>query len=140
MGKKLTVKETAAVLGVSPITVRRRIKAGELKANLEVGPYGETYFIDENDLAEAMEIKEVIPVKRELDVTDIQQAFQNIFEPILKKIEEQEELIKQQNEKIDQLSRHLEERDQKLMHAIRTIQQRQEEERNKPLWKKIFGR
>lgn len=139
MGKKLTVKEAARVLGVSPITVRRRIKSGELKANLEVGPYGETYFIDENDLAEVMEIKEVIPVKRELDITDVQEVFRNVLSPLYEIIKEQQKIIEQQNEKIEQLVKQIEDRDQKLMLAIRTIQEKQEEERKKPWWKKFLG-
>lgn len=56
------IKEAAKALDVSPATIRRRIKKGELKAELVEGPNGPQWIINRNDLAESQEVKEVIPV------------------------------------------------------------------------------
>jgi excisionase family DNA binding protein len=138
--KKLTVREAAKAMGVSMATIRRRIKTGELPAELEPGPYGETYFIRESDLADAASIVEVVPVTRELDVRDVQAMFQSIVQPLLNELAEQRRVIEQQNEKIEMLLeqvREKEERDQLLMEAIRSLQE-QKKEANKPWWKKFF--
>ena len=42
-----TLREAAAALGVSMITVRRYIKAGKLKARLVPSKFGESYIIDD---------------------------------------------------------------------------------------------
>ena len=44
------------------------------------GPYGDQYFINENDLNIAMEIHEVIPVERNLSVHDFAKALDSILE------------------------------------------------------------
>lgn len=46
IGEGYTLKEAAEVLGVSEMTVRRRVKRGELKAKKVVGKYGEEYRIE----------------------------------------------------------------------------------------------
>ena len=45
MSRQMTIKEAAEMLGVSDKTVRRRIKKGELPAQLVDSPYGEQYMI-----------------------------------------------------------------------------------------------
>jgi len=42
-----TLREAAAALGVSMVTVRRYIKSGKLKARLVPSKFGESYIIDE---------------------------------------------------------------------------------------------
>jgi len=42
-----TLREAAAALGVSMITVRRYIKSGKLKARLVPSKFGEAYIIDD---------------------------------------------------------------------------------------------
>jgi excisionase family DNA binding protein len=43
--QSLTVKAAAEKLGISTLTVRRRIKNGELKADLVKGKYGSEYLV-----------------------------------------------------------------------------------------------
>lgn len=138
--RKLTVREAAKAMGVSMATIRRRIKAGELPAELEPGPYGDTYYIRESDLAEAMSVVEVVPVTRELDAGDVQAMFQSIIQPLLNELVEQRRVIDQQSEQIEKLleqGKDREERDRLLLEAIRAIQE-QKKEANKPWWKKFF--
>lgn len=144
--KKMTIREAAKALGVSMATIRRRIKAGEIPAEIEEGPYGPTYYIKESDLAEAASVIEVVPLTRELDANQIHAIFTSIMQPLidelLDEIAKQRRIIEQQNEKIEQLTEQLrekEERDRLLMKAIRDIQEQKKEEK-KPWWKKLFGR
>jgi excisionase family DNA binding protein len=48
--KRLTVEETAQALGVQPRVVRRRIKAGQLKAVKIPGRSGGEYRVKESDI------------------------------------------------------------------------------------------
>ena len=41
----LTITEAAKALDVSKDTIRRRIKAGEIKAEKRPSPYGEQYYL-----------------------------------------------------------------------------------------------
>lgn len=157
---KLTIKEAAEALGCSVATIRRRIKSGDIKAELIEGPYGETYYISENDLAAATEIQEVIPVKRELDLNQIHSLFtgamQMVVQPLEEKIDQQAELIKEQSRQIETLEKLINlstngdaellqeiknrldkqeeqarERDKKLMETVRDIQK----QKQKKWWK-----
>jgi excisionase family DNA binding protein len=158
MDKKLTVKEAAEALGCSVATIRRRIKSGDIRAELKEGPYGETYYISENDLAAATEIQEVIPIKRELDLDQMHSlltgAIQMAMQPLADKINQQAEIIKDQNKHIENLEKRIDssedtellleiksrlekqeelarERDKKLVETIRELQQ----QRQKKWWK-----
>jgi len=62
--KLYSIKEAAKALGVSPDTIRRRIKKGELTAEKLNGPYGMAYYVTENELAQVREIREVVPFNR----------------------------------------------------------------------------
>jgi excisionase family DNA binding protein len=157
---KLTIKEAAEALGCSVATIRRRIKSGDIKAELKEGPYGETYYISESDLAAATEIQEVIPVKRELDLNQIHSLFtgamQMVVQPLEEKIDQQAELIKEQSRQIETLEKLINlstngdaellqeiknrldkqeeqarERDKKLMETVRDIQK----QKQKKWWK-----
>lgn len=150
---ELTIKEAAEALGCSVATIRRRIKTGDIKAELREGPYGETYYILENDLVKAAEIQEVIPVKRELDVEQVQRLFiesmQIATQPLTDKLEQQAEVIKEQSKRIESLEKFINlsairdtkllqdvkdkvdeqeklawDRDKKLMETIRELQQK----------------
>lgn len=139
--KKLTIREAARAMGVSMATIRRKIKAGEIPAKLGPGPYGETYYIRESDLAKATAIIEVVPVRKELDAKDVHDIFQSIVQPLINEITEQRRIIEQQNRKIEELLTQLQktkERDQMLMEAIRSIHEQKKEAR-KPWWKKFFS-
>lgn len=78
--KHLTIEEAAAALGVSKDTVRRKIKRGDLQATKAQGPYGEQYFIPEREIDTVLEIKDVVPVKREMDPQELAALFQRAIE------------------------------------------------------------
>ena len=81
IGKELTIEQVAELMNCSKDTVRRKIKKGEITAVKRTdGPYGDQYFINENDLNIAMEIHEVIPVERNLSVQDFAKALDSILE------------------------------------------------------------
>lgn len=78
--KELTIEQVAELMNCSKDTVRRKIKKGEITAVKRTdGPYGDQYFINENDLNIAMEIHEVIPVERNLSVQDFTKALDSIL-------------------------------------------------------------
>lgn len=69
----LTIPEAAERLGVSDATVRRRIKDASLKARKMPGPFGEQFFIDAEEIKTAIEMVNVIPVKHEIGLNELQQ-------------------------------------------------------------------
>jgi len=71
--KLLTIPEAAERLGVSDATVRRRIKDGSLKAAKMPGPFGEQYFISAEEINVAVETVNVVPVKHEVGVKELEQ-------------------------------------------------------------------
>jgi len=79
--KELTIEQVAELMNCSKDTIRRKIKKGDIPAVKRTdGPYGDQYFINENDLNIAMEIHEVIPVERNLSVQDFAKALDSILE------------------------------------------------------------
>src|SRR5665648_253 len=78
--KELTIEQVAELMNCSKDTIRRKIKKGEITAIKRTdGPYGDQYFINENDLNIAMEIHEVIPVEMNLSVQDFTKALDSIL-------------------------------------------------------------
>lgn len=69
-------------MNVSKDTIRRRIKKGELKAEMLPGPYGTTYYIREQDLAEAAEVVNLVSVARQLSPHEIKELMQAVIEPL----------------------------------------------------------
>lgn len=87
----LSIEEAAQLLGVSAATVRRRIKRGDIQATLLEGPHGEQYFILKEEIKNAIEIVDVVPVVNPLNKQEIMQIFtqavQSATHPLLKEIE-----------------------------------------------------
>ena len=71
--KLLTIPEAAERLSVSDATVRRRIKDGSLKATKMPGPFGEQFFIDPEEINVAVEMVNVVPVRHEVGLTELEQ-------------------------------------------------------------------
>lgn len=148
--KGLTIEQASELLGVSKDTVRRRIRKGELNAIKRVGPYGDQFFIDESELDIATEIKEVIPIVRNLSLQDFSRTMENVLEsaignaitPMQQQIDS---LIKENKALMDELhevkqeqqrfERDKQTRDTELMQSIRMIQDYQK----RPWWKRILG-
>ncbi len=145
--KGLTIEQASELLGVSKDTIRRRIKKGELNAVKRVGVYGEQFFIDEAELDIATEIKDVIPIVRNLSLQDFSRTLEiaigSAIAPLQQQIEglatenkalmDELQTIKQEQERIEQ---NKQSRDEELMKNIRQIQDQQQ----KSWWKKILGR
>lgn len=127
----LSIKESARALGVSPDTIRRRIKTGDLRAEMMEGSYGKQYMIKESDLAEAQEVTEVIPVKRELAPHEIEQAIAKAMGSYMLGVQNELNALREQ---VAQLERQQDSRDKRLMEQIRQTME-QKEEQKKPWWK-----
>lgn len=67
MSRQMTIKEAAEMLGVSDKTVRRRIKKGELPAELVDSPYGEQYMIPADAVEAASQTLTVATVEKQPD-------------------------------------------------------------------------
>ncbi len=111
----LTITEAAQVLDLSKDTIRRRIKKGELPARKMAGPYGEMYYIQEHDLAQAAEIIQVVPVSRDIDAREFREMMQALHGEIAALREEVEQLRGQ-------------------------LQLQAPAEGKKPWWRRIFGK
>lgn len=72
----MTIDQAAQLLGVSKDTVRRRIRAGELQAEKQQGPYGEQYFLPESQFDQARIVQDVVPVTRSVTVAELQAVMQ----------------------------------------------------------------
>lgn len=80
MSRDLSIEQAAQILGVSKDTVRRRIKSGEYQAEKKIGPYGEEWRLPENQFNQAVEIKEVVPMTRQVTVAELEQAMQRLMQ------------------------------------------------------------
>lgn len=78
--KVLTIKQAAESLQVSPDTVRRRIKTGELKAEKMPGAYGLQWVIRADDLAESMQVVNVVPFKHSLTADDLEAMLRKVMQ------------------------------------------------------------
>jgi excisionase family DNA binding protein len=58
----LSVKEAAAKLKLHPLTIRRQIKDGKLKAELVEGKFGKSYMVEVpiDQVAEATDVKQLL--------------------------------------------------------------------------------
>ena len=165
IGTGLTIEQASELLGVSKNTVRRKIKAGELTAVKRVGAYGEQFFIDESEIDVATEIRDVIPVVRNVSLQDfskaldraLESALGKAIEPLQQQIDtlvtdnkalatqnkvllDELQAIKQEQQRIDQEQQRVElnrqSRDTELMQNIRLIQENQK----KAWWKMLLGK
>jgi len=140
------LKEAAGKLGVSETTVRRWIKTGRLQAHIIDGPYGPQYEIDEKAV-EAAKNFDKMPVvisgsggslPQEVLIKTIQAAAKEaVSRELLDFKNEVYEIRRQVVDRVEKLAAWQEERDKKLLEAIREIQRRQEEMRQ-PFWKRWF--
>ena len=80
MDKVLTVKEAAEALQVSADTIRRKIKSGDIKAEKLPGPYGVQWCIREDDLAESMQVVDVVPVRGSMTADDLEAMLRTVMQ------------------------------------------------------------
>lgn len=138
----VTVEEAAKQLNVNPETIRRRIRKGEIKAQLIFGPHGDQYQIPVNELtvqeAQIIPISQLSPNVVNQLTGIMQQVIEAQTEPLRQEIMEakaETAAVKEKMEKLNdgqkKMERLLLERDEKLMAVIRGIQ----EQKKKPWWK-----
>lgn len=142
----MDLKEAARKLGISETTARRWIKTGRLEARVVDGPYGPQYEIDE-EAVEAAKNFDKMPVvisgstgtlPQEVLVKTIQVAAREAVSRELLELKNEVEGIRMQLvNRVERLAAWQEERDRKLLEAIREIQKRQEE-MSQPFWKRWF--
>lgn len=75
--KGMTIKEAAEALGVSPDTIRRRIKLGQIRAEKVEGIYGPQWVIDPDTLADTQQIYEAVPVKHNVSIEKLEMIIQD---------------------------------------------------------------
>ncbi|MBS4040103.1 MAG: helix-turn-helix domain-containing protein [Flavobacteriales bacterium] len=126
--KEFTINEASKLIGVNSATVRRRIKNGELKAELKDGAYGKQYMIPADQIqTPAQVITDVIPITRQVSITELTQMIKTqIMDEVRSELVE----IKESQKRIEQ---SINDRDKKLLEEIRD---RQHEK--KPWYKRIF--
>jgi len=87
----LTIAEAAVVLSVSKDTIRRRIKAREIKAELRPSPYGDQYYINPIELTGAVKYVDVAKIEQTLTPEELtglfKQAMQDAMAPLHSEIE-----------------------------------------------------
>lgn len=148
------IKEASRRLNISETTARRWIKSGRLQARLIEGPYGLQYEISEEAVERARRIENVpVLIHNDNPIITQEDIVKAIQEGIANQMAKVEQGILQEINDLRQELEHtrralaigIEERDKKLLEAIREIQERQrqeyerrERERLLPWWKKIF--
>lgn len=128
-----TITEAAGKLGVSTATVRRRIKRGEIKAEMIDTPYGPQYIIDEAVFNPAAVVTEVVQVEKSLTLEQFVEAFRGVLtqheggmnRAVLDKLDSQAEEIKRLQEEISEL---------------KEIMESKKQEEKPSLWNRMFKR
>ncbi len=123
-----TISETASKLGVSTATVRRRIKAGTIKAEMVDTPFGKQYIVDDAVFNPGAIVTELVPVEKTLTVEQFVQALREmdreIDQSIVEKLSTQGDEIARLGDEISQLKE--------------ILLAKQEEKPS--IWQKLFGR
>lgn len=124
----LTIGQVAEQLGISEITVRRRIKKGKIKAEMLQGEFGEQYFITQDELEKhkiATTSIEVIELEKAITPTRLQEFLDNALKS---KITPLETKINQMEDTNTQLIQEIQELKEILL----------KKEEPKSFWKRFF--
>ena len=93
----LSITEAAELLNVCKDTVRKRIKAGEIKAELIEGFYGKQYFIDPSQFDTAAVVRDVAILTRQVTVAELQFTLSKVIsDTVAAAVEEQTKAIKEE--------------------------------------------
>ena len=123
MKDELTIREAAEILELSPSTVRKRIKRGDIEAEKKPSKYGETYYIPSEEIDRAFREKDVLefenrlPVEKEEVINELAEALESrnkqlmedVVENIGKSIEAQNEQLESQQKQIEKQQEAIEE-------------------------------
>lgn len=128
--KGLTIKDAAESLGVSPDTIRRRIKLGQIKATKIVGVYGPQWVIDPDSLADTKTIYEAVPIKHDLRPEELTQIIMQATEEAAEKGAE------------NAISRYMQNHMQELQHLreqVEKLEKQLQENEKKNIFKRLFN-
>lgn len=137
------IKEVMEILGVSESTVRRMLKDGRLEGELIEGYYGEQYDISHEAVERLKEKQTIVLIEPENNHAMTDQILEKMKTAIAEQVAQQ--VNEQIDKRMEELERHIEQRDQVLIEGLRNIQERQKqqamllEEKSKPWYKKIFN-
>jgi len=126
----LTIGQVAEQLGVSEITVRRRIKKGKINAELLQGEFGEQYFVKPEELDRhrvAATSIEVVELEKAITPTRLQEFLDDVLKS---KIDPLEIKINQLEDTNIQLIQEIQEM-KKLLSSSK-------KEESKSFWNRIF--
>lgn len=131
----ITVKEAARMLGVSPDTVRYRIKKGDLEARVE----GNKYLVNRES------VEEMIRKQREISAEDSAKisAMETELRMLKEKVRELEADKAYLQERVIALEKHAESLQRSLEESRRrsdVLLAQLHEYLTRPWWKRVFGR
>lgn len=93
----ITVAEAAEVLEVSRNTIRRRIRTGEIKAELRPSTYGKQYYINPMELTGAVRNVNVVKIERITTPEELTRLFklavQDALIPLQKELKETKTML-----------------------------------------------
>lgn len=122
---KLTIKQAAEMLQCSPQTIRRRIAKGEIPAQKENTEFGEVWYIPANFIQAAATTTEVVEVTRQVGVGELVELIRaQVITEIKTELDELQEGQRRIEEGQQRIENLLNERDEKLMAAIRGTQEK----------------
>lgn len=111
--REYSIREVAEILQVNQMTVRRKIKAGQLKAKLVQGKNGQQYLIPESELkkAQATETVDVVRMQYPVKLEELEDKLVIQIKPmvnaILKEMTRQSDLLEAQTKEIAELKNQL---------------------------------
>ncbi|SFM38510.1 helix-turn-helix domain-containing protein [Pelosinus propionicus] len=128
-----SVKEAAEMLNCTTKTIRNRIERKELKAVYhKIGIGQSQYLIPKEEINIATITTEVIPVSRAISIGELKEAIKAEMRAENAQIREELSVVRETQERIE---KSLQERDARLLEAIRERQHERQEQAEKPWWK-----
>lgn len=108
---KVGLAEAAQILGVSPETVRRRLKKGELTGEKIKTDHGYQWVVELEDLVPEgvpTTVVDVVELKRALTPEDLAALVQAAQAPLINQLEQQAQVIDDLAAKVEQLTAAIE--------------------------------
>lgn len=142
-GLFVSIAEAAEMLQVNPETIRRRIKRGEIKAQLVKGPRGDQYQIPTSELttqdAEIIPVQQLPPAVLAQLNESTAKAIQSVVGPLQAIIQAQQDAMRAQADEIKALREQLAAQAEKTDTAIDNVAKAIEAESKKSIFAKLFG-
>lgn len=135
--KYFTIPQTAEQLGVSEITVRRRIKKGKIKADLIKGEFGDQYFITSSELERqrvATTSIEVVELEKAITLSRLQESLEASLKSKITPLEEKINCLDESNRTLAKTNEVLIKEIQELKEMVKE----KEAEKKVGFWSKLF--